>query len=84
MTTFSKSSHFAFSVTASGDDTGAFDCYKSLSAETEDSASSRCEMATTTHCLAVDWQSRISRTWSPDGNFNFKCKEEATASKVWS
>ena len=54
-TTFSKSSHFASSAVVSGGDTGAFDYYKSLLAGTEDSASSRCEMAATTHCLAVDW-----------------------------
>ena len=84
MTTFSKSSHFASSATVSGGDTGAFDCYKSFSAETEDSTSSRCEMATTTHCLTVDWQPQILRTWSLDENFTFWCKEEATALKVWS
>ena len=83
-TTFSKSSHFASSAAVSRGDTGAFNCYKSLLAGTEDSASSRCEMAATTHCLIVDWQPRISRTWSPDGNFTFWCKEEATAPKVWS
>ena len=71
MTTFSRSSHFASSATVSGGDIKAFDCYKSFSAEAKDFASSRCEMVATTHYLAVDWQPRISRTWSPDGNFTF-------------
>ena len=84
MTTFSRSSHFASSATISGGNTGAFNYYKSFSAEGEDFALSRCEMAATTHYLAMDWQPRISRTWYPDGNFTFLCKKEVTASKVWS
>ena len=84
MTTFSKSSHFASSAAVSGGDTRAFDCYKSFSTEAEDSTLSRCEMVATIHCLAVDWQPRILRTWSPNGNFTFWCKEETIAPKVWS
>ena len=71
MTTFSRSSHFASLAAVSGGDIGAFDCYKSFLAEAEDSALSQCEMTATTHYLAVDWQPRISRTWSLDGNFTF-------------
>nr|POE86781.1 hypothetical protein CFP56_15490 [Quercus suber] len=71
MTTFSRSSHFAPLAAVSRGDTGAFDCYKSFSAEAEDSASSRCEVAATMHCLAVDWQPRTLRTSSPNGNFTF-------------
>ena len=61
-TTFFESSHFASLAVVSGGDTGAFDCYKSLSAETEESVSSQCKMAATTHCLILDWQPQISRT----------------------
>ena len=84
ITTSSRSSHFASPAVVLGGKTEVFSCYKFSSAEAEDSASSRCKTAATTHCLTVGWQPRISKTWSPDGNFTFWCNEEATAPRVWS
>ena len=84
MTTSSRSSHFASPTIVLGGKTRVFNCYKFSSAEAKDFASSRYETASTTHCLAVGWQPRISRTWSPDGNFTFWCNEEATTPRAWS
>ena len=81
-TTFSRSSHFDFSIDPLSGNTRVFDCYKTLFAEAEDSTLGWCKMAATMHSLAMDWLPTISLTWPFDGYFTFWCRVEETAPKA--
>ena len=68
---FSKSSHFASSIGVLVGDARVFIYYELSPTRAEDFILGQCEMAATTHSLAVAWQPRISKTRPSEGNFTF-------------